>query len=112
MRTNKQILNFVVERIRNIYLRPLMYGGSPSGVELILHCYHEMWSEILKCKDEYDRCRIKIHRSEGCGSSNFSNRFMELDPDAKEDEIIKYVVTQWKKISDLLGIPVKYGIEK
>lgn len=112
MRTNKQILSFLEKRIGNIYLRPLMYGGSPSGVELILHCYHEMWSEIMECKDEYDRYRIEIHRNEGCGSSNFSTKYMELDPDAKEDEIIKYVATQWKKISDLLRIPIKYGIEK
>jgi hypothetical protein len=108
MKTTDQILEYLSDRIGHVYFRPLMYGGSPGSVDLILYYYHELWSEILECQDDFNEYSQKVHQDENCGSSDFSTRFIINNPGASDEDIAKYIVIQWMKISKLLKIPIKY----
>ena len=108
MKSTKQILEYICDRIGHIYFRPLMYVGNPSGIDLILHYYHELWAEILERHEDYVKTRNHFHDKEGCGSAGFSNCFMLKYPDASEEDSTKYVVEQWKKISAELNVPIDY----
>ncbi len=83
-----------------------MYGGDSDGVELILHYYHELWSELLECQDEYLKIRDLAYIKEGCGSAGFSNHFKQKFSEATEEDSIQYVVKQWKMISATLNVPI------
>ena len=43
-------------------------------------------------------------QEENCGAADFATRFRINHPNATEDEISTYVVKQWRKISDQLGV--------
>ena len=108
MKTAEQICNFVASRIGHIYYRPLMYGGSPSGVDLILHDNHELWAEAMDLRECFTEISYTIHIEQDCGSADFSTHYSKLYPTASREEVCGYVVQQWKKISDHLQIPIPY----
>ena len=85
-----------------------MYGGTASGVDLILRNYHELWSDINERHDEFHDVTLKILSEEDCGSMDFSTRYKNEYPESSEIEAAFYVVDQWIKISELLGVPVPY----
>jgi hypothetical protein len=108
MKSTDQIVDFIVERIGHIYFRPLMYGGSASGVDTILHYYHELWSIIFDEYDNYQSIRNSIEAKLGCGSANFSTKYKMEHSNATEKEVAFFAVDQWMLISEKLGILVPY----
>ncbi len=108
VKTAKQILNFLTERIGHIYFRPLMYCDSPGSIDQTLHYYHELWSEITEQKESYFDFRTNLLLKEGCGSSDFATHFQKTNPGASEEAIVKYTIKQWKIISEALKIPIDY----
>ncbi len=102
-----------VERIANrigliYYHRPLMYGGSGEGVELLLHTYHALIAEFDGREDEFRSIYEKALDDENCGSANFANRYSLDHPGASEQEIAQYSVVQWRKISERMGVPIPH----
>jgi hypothetical protein len=113
MKSNERILEFVTDMIGHIYFRPLMYGGDSSGVDLILHYYHELWAEIVDLREHYEEVRIKFNLEEGIGASDFSSSFIKNHPEATDKETVTYVVHQWMEISKILNIAIDYsGLSK
>ncbi len=108
MKSVDQIADFIVERIGHIYFRPLMYGDSASGVDAILHYYHELWSMIFDQSDFYRSISRSIHAERECGSADFSTKYKMDHSTASEHEIAFFVVDQWMRISEALEIPVPY----
>ena len=108
MKSTDEIVAFIVERIGHIYFRPLMYGGSASGVDTILHYYHELWSKIFDKYHQYQSIRNSIEEKLGCGSANFSTKYKMEHSNATENEVAFFSVDQWMLISDKLGVPVPY----
>jgi hypothetical protein len=106
MKSSEQISDFITDRIAAIYERPLPFGGTPDGVELVLHCYHELWAEIHDTKEEYKSVSLKIHAEQDCGSMNFAFRYKQLNQRTTTDEVAAYVVGQWQRISHELGISI------
>ncbi|HMZ79076.1 MAG TPA: hypothetical protein PLL06_05205 [Acidobacteriota bacterium] len=106
MKSLEQISDFITDRIAAIYERPLPFGGTPDSVELVLHCYHELWAEIHDTKEEYNSVRRKIYAEQGCGSMSFAFRHKRLNQGATTDEIAAYTVGQWQRISQELGTPI------
>lgn len=100
--------NQIVERIGHIYFRPLMYGGSSSGVDTILHYYHELWSIIFDQYENYRSIRDTIEEELSCGSANFSTKYKMDHSTATENEVAFFAVDQWMLISKKLKIPVPY----
>lgn len=92
----------------HIYKRPGGYGGTPDGVDLILHYYHELWAAIFCREKDYEEITREIRDEEACDSANFATRYQWDHPGATEIETIKYVVQQWKRISDRLNIPIPW----
>ncbi len=90
------------------YHRPLMYGGTADGVDLLLHTYHEIWSEIEGRHDEFRNTWWRVLEEEECGSANFSTRYRMNHPEASDEEIVSYAVDQWRKVSTRLGVPIPH----
>lgn len=108
MKPTAEIADFILHRIGNIYFRPLMYGGTADGVEVLLDSYHELWAEIFEKQNEYKEVSYKIHSRQKCGAMNFTLRFRKLHPNAEPEAICSYVVKHWRKISKELGLPIPY----
>ena len=108
MKTNKEIIDFIEERIGNIYFVPLMYGGSASGVDLTLHYYHELWANIYNKSPLYNSIRDKFFVELDCGAANFSTKYTADNPDATDRDVSWFVVDQWMRISKELGIAIPY----
>ena len=104
MKDAQQIAGFLSARIGRIYERPLMYGGTAAGVDLILHSYHELWAMIHGRDEEYREISDAIHAAEGCGSADFAFHYRRAAPHAPEEEVARYSVEQWSKLSDRLGL--------
>jgi hypothetical protein len=104
MRDGKQISDFVEERIGHVFRRPLMYGGTPEGVDVVLDYYHELWALIHERGDEFEKVSSAAHDSEGCGSMNFAYRYQRDHPAASVDESARYVVSMWRRIGEKLGL--------
>ena len=108
MKSVEEVIEFVAKRIGHIYHRALMYGGTPGGVDLILHYCHELWAEIVERQQEYWDTSMRVHEEQDCGAFDFSGRFRKVHPEATDEETVGYVVRQWRKISDQLGVPIPY----
>ena|ERR1700687_4690556 len=106
MRDADAILRFVLERISQIYQRPLMYGGSPEGVDLVLHYYHELVAEILECRPAFEASKDKAHEEAGAIASGFSKIYRRIQGNPDEHKTVDYVVLQWRKIDALMGLNV------
>ena len=98
MKSTHEILKFVIDRLQHIYDRPLMYGGTAMGVDLVLHYYNELWAEIVERSGEYEALREEVFREENCGSGGFACKFLKENPSAPESEAASYVVQQWQEI--------------
>lgn len=113
MKTPDEIVALLAYRIGLLYYhRPLMYGGSGNGVEIVLHDYHEIWAEVVERVDEFRETWWKVGQEEDCGAMGFSTRYERGHPDASQEEIAKYVCAQWRKISDRLGVPIPHAALK
>ena len=106
MKNINQIVEFVLLRIGHIYHRPLMFGGSAEGVDLILNYYHEILAEIFEKQDEYRSINRSVHSDQNCGSATFAFRYRANHKSSNEKEISEYVVSQWMIISERLGLQI------
>ena len=108
MLTSEAMAELLAERIGHVYFRPLMYGGSAEGVELILDCYHGMWADLHERREEYQALMVHEASSRRCGAASFSWGYKERHPGAPEAEVSEYIVSVWGGISRRLGVPVPY----
>jgi hypothetical protein len=108
MKSTDQVIEFITSRIGQIYARPLMYGGTAEGVDNILHLYHELWADFVERKEAYDNIRQQVYAEQECGSATFASRYQFNHSSSSQTEIAKYVVEQWGKISERLGVPISF----
>lgn len=106
MRNVNEIADYLEQKINQVYERPRMYGGTGEGVDLVLCYLHEIWAMVHCREDDYLKVRLEIHEEEGCNGCSFAHLYRRDKPDASEEETVRYVVLQWKKITSLLGIAV------
>ena len=109
MKSSKQIAESIALRIGHIYFRPAMYGGTPEGVELVLYCYHELWTDIFGLREQFIPAIQAISAEESCGALGFAHHHKRRYPRASRDKTMAYVVKQWRKISKRLSVPVPYA---
>ncbi len=111
MKTTEEIISYFARRIGTMYYhpRPLMYGGTAEGVDLHLRVYHEIYAEIVDRQNDFMQCEFTIGEQEKCGSNTtFSMRYKLDHPAATEEESAAYAVQQWRKVSNLLGVPINH----
>jgi len=109
MKTSQEIVNYLCQRIGQIYFRPLMYGGTGEGVGLALSIYHEMLAEIYEQQEAFTLAIRTRQAEENCEAFDFSRRYRERNPSASEQEIATYVVEQWRIVSKRLNLPIPYA---
>ena len=106
MKDAGQIAEFLLSRIDQIYERPLMYGGTSEGVDIVLHYYHELWAMIFGREEEYQAISGTLHSEAGGVSASFTFNYRRSRPHASDEETVRYVVEQWARISKGLEMPV------
>src|SRR5690242_8593971 len=92
MTTVGQVIEFVQKRLGDIFERPLMYGGTAEGVDLILFCYYELWATILGRNDDFHRIRIEVYEELGSQARGFPLYFRRENPKATEHELCGHVI--------------------
>ena len=109
MKTPEDSVAYIARQIGYVYHhRPLMYGGTGAGVDLLLHAYHDIWSVIVERHQEFREVWWRVLEEENCGSANFSTRHSTDHPGASDLEIASYVVQQWQKVSERLDVPIPH----
>jgi hypothetical protein len=110
MRNVAEVVEYLAYRIGVIYYhdRPLMYGGTPDGVELLLYTYHDIWAQAAERESDLESVWRDALKQEDCGSANFSGRYSYNNPDADDVEVADYVLHQWRRISKSLAVPIPH----
>lgn len=90
MLSTDQVIKNVAARIGWIYGRPLMYGGTAEGVELLLVSLHEIWAMCQQREDEYWQAFHELHGLASHGAMNCSTYFSRENPGASENETVAY----------------------
>jgi hypothetical protein len=107
MKTTEQIIDLIAWKIGLLYHdNPHLYGGSPEGVENLMHVYHGLWSEIIEKEDGYKSVMYQVYSDEGC--SSFAGSYCYNHPDASSKETTHYILSHWRKISDRCGVPIPH----
>ena len=106
MKDTNDILRFVLQRIGQVYQRPLMYGGTPEGLELILHYYHELVAEMLVCRAALNDLEQAAHSEAGATAAGFSTAYRRTHDGATDNEIADYIVLEWQKIDAAWGVSI------
>jgi hypothetical protein len=108
MKSTKQIFDHILETIGHIYFRPLMYGGTAQGVDLLLYHYHGLWAFITDQHEQFVEQSIQYHIEQDCDSASFATHYTLENPNATEQEIAAYVVKQWQELGKRLRVPIPY----
>src|ERR1051325_5632335 len=108
MKSATQISDSIAFKIGDVYLRPLIHGGTAEGVDLVLFCYHGIWAEIHGLEDELRTARFAVSEHQKLGSMSFAKRYKRRYPKAREQKAAAYVTSQWRRISEMIGVPIPY----
>ncbi len=105
-----EVVEHLAYRIALIYYdNPFTYGGYAEGVNRLLETYHEVWAEIVGRYEEFRDCCSKLWEEDECGANHFAGCYLAKHPDADDEDVTEYVVQQWKKVSDRLGVPIRHA---
>ena len=109
MKTAQEIVEIISQRLGYMYHhRPLMYGGTPEGVETLVWHFHHLYAEIVERREDFFEALGQVAEEEDCNSKGFAGRYRSLYPQASDEETAQYVAEQWRKISDRLGVPIAH----
>lgn len=106
MMTTDETVAWLLSRIGHVMDRPLMYGGTATGVDLILQHYFELLGAITHRHDDFDRVKAAVHEQQGCRLQTFASRCHELHPSAPDSDVVEHVVANWKAIAGELGLEI------
>ncbi|MCC7084260.1 MAG: hypothetical protein IT427_04555 [Pirellulales bacterium] len=110
MKTTAEIAAYLAYRIGCIYYhdRPLSYGGTPAGVELLLDAYHDIWARAESREVELESIWRAELKQEDCGTGEFAIHYSRTHPEADDDEIAQYVIEHWRRVTKQLRVPIPH----
>ncbi len=104
MLSAEKIISNIVDRIARVYERPLMFGGSAAGVEVLLLSLHETLAMCEDREDEFWQAFHSLHESEGHQAMNCSTFHSQQEPLASEAAIAAHVIEFFKRLNEELGL--------
>ncbi len=108
MWTVQQVSEFIERRLGYVLMRPLMYGGNAEAVEMLLHSYIELWSQLNERYEDYDAARSARASALNANAMGFVGLYRRKHPKASELAAANYVALQYKKIIEQLQLPVPW----
>lgn len=104
VKTADEIVAMIVERIGYIYVRLLMYGGTPKASKhSFSHCIP--YGPFPSAGKPNTTKSVSQHcKDEGTGSASFSCHYLRSHPNADVHEQVAYTVANWKVISERAGV--------
>lgn len=109
MKSSEEIAESIALRIGHVYFRPLMCAGTATEVNLLLYYLHEIWAEIVEQPEKLRTILQASLSNENCGALSFDRCYRKQHPQASEDDIVAYVLDQWRQISKRIGLSVPYS---
>lgn len=104
--SGQEILGFLADRIRLVYVRPTMYGADARGAYLLLKIYHDLYAKILQREWDYFEAFSEATSAAGCEPRPIEQSvdvLRQQGRDATEDDLVGFVVGLWKQIDAKLG---------
>lgn len=108
MKSGEEIERHLREFILHIYLRPLMYAGTPRDLETMLNVHHENWAFCVGREEEYYECHRRFDTGKGAVSIPFYKEFGRKFPQADQFRIAEFVVDRFVAIDRELKIPLPF----
>lgn len=113
MNTLEDMAEFALRRIQYIHKHTTVWSYKAHGVIMALMCYHETWAVAKGRDDDYTTALVKVREEENCGVNWFDTHIrlkLSVDHDPSEAEVTDYVIRQFQRIDERLGIvlPPKY----
>jgi lactoylglutathione lyase len=94
--------------IFSIYSRPEMYVPPESGfraLDGLLHMLHFIWGDAVGRGREVSELHVESLVKLGIGSSKaFQDHVRRANPNATDEDVLRYVIAHWRKISLALGM--------
>ncbi len=100
MKTAEEIIAKIVADIGRIYWFPWGFCYDAHDAEARLGYYHGLWAFITESTDHLHSAADRIW----CNSFNFATIYGREHPEAADAEVVKFVIQQYKKIDNLLGL--------
>ena len=106
MRTSERIASIVAGQIYSVYARPLMHANH-SGVDHLLFGYHWVWAIANEAEFKLSELTKEMYLRENAtdGTGGLWASYKIDKPDCGDDEALEYVVSQWRAVSNAIGIP-------
>jgi len=107
MKDVDEMIRYLLMRISQVYLRPMLCSYQARGIMMALHCYHELWAVITDRSEDFWSIRWKIHEEENCGPLGFDGHYklnLAGDDGSSEAGAIAYVIRQYRRIDERLGV--------
>jgi hypothetical protein len=95
----------IVEVLKDLYVRPKMYGFSPSEIDIVLRYFHWFWG-VLHQKEAIVNAAVQNATPPGRRSASgaFSTIFRLENPEGTEGAELQYLCNKWHEVSVALGI--------
>jgi hypothetical protein len=113
MKTLDEVSEYILRTIKEVYKHHMMFCPTADGIVMTLWILHNVWGVVNGRLDEFCATLAKVRQEENCGSYSLENHFrlhFSMDHAPSEAEVIEYVILQYQRVDERLGIvlPEKY----
>lgn len=115
VKTNEAVLSFVLWKIEQLYYEkfPVMFAGSPQGIDLALLHYHELWAFMTGQWSLFTKVWHESRAAAGAPEIDFCGHFAREHPEVvqgppteRRHEWADYIIENWRNISSQLSVPL------
>jgi hypothetical protein len=107
MKTLEEVSRYTLSRIQFVYRHPTLYSYQAHGVMTALWCFHEIWAAVNLRVDDFQTTLAKVCEEGNCGPNLFDTHYrlhLCVDRAPSEAEVTAYVIRQYQRIDERLGI--------
>jgi hypothetical protein len=107
MKTLDEVSEYTLWKVSRIYKHPRMFYWNADGIVMALWCLHDIWGVVNGRVDEFYATLDKVRQEENCGPNSLETHFrlhFSVDHGPSEAEVIDYVILQYQRIDEILGI--------
>jgi hypothetical protein len=101
-----EIVEKLIAHLRGLYERPLMFGGTAEGVELLLDSLHWTWAMCHEREADYERALADLHYEAGHQAMNCFGYYAHKYPHPTEEAKVAHVVSCFRRLEGTLGLDV------
>lgn len=109
MLSGPEMAAWLADAIRSIYERPHMYGRTLDEIDLAIFNFNVIYAVLQQRERHFYDALSSLTEST---TNNFRASYLSEHPEASEQEVLDHVLSQWKLISNRLGISTEESAER